>query len=83
MEQSQSPLPKEAEVEKVEVIGLMGFPEAIGEVIKGNKITRKEWEDEDSYGVMQDGFLMIKNKGMHQWLVAEEDMIATDWIVIK
>ena len=81
-EQSQSPVPKEAEVERVIEVG-MDFPSAMREVLDGKKITRKEWEDKDSYGVLENEFLMIKNKGMHQWLVSETDLKSEDWVVIE
>lgn len=79
-----SPLPKEAEVvEGIKVEVGMDFPSAMREVIDGKKVTRTEWEDEGSYGELKDGFLMIKNKGMHQWIVSEADMTSLDWIIIK
>ena len=83
-EMSKSPLPKEADIiEDVKVEVGMDFPSAIREVIDGKKITRTDWEDESSFGELKDGFLMIHNKGMHQWIVSEADMLADDWTIIK
>ena len=77
---NESPVPKEAEV--VIEVG-MDFPSAMREVLDGKKITRKEWEDKDSYGVLESDFLMIKNStGLHQWIVSEADLRATDWLII-
>ena len=57
------------------------FPDAMNEVIAGNKITRKEWPVGE-YGCLQDGFLTIVRKGTHHWLVSDGDMLADDWVTV-
>ena len=70
-----SPKPKTDEV-------LMKFPEAMAEVIKGHKITRKEWNNVDEYGVFADGWLTIHHEGkFFVWKVNDGDLFAKDWKV--
>lgn len=79
---ASSPLPKKIEVKDLDP--MMTFPESMEAVIDGKKVTRKEWEDMDSYGIMKDGFLVIhRDKKDFQWLVSEADMVAKDYIVIN
>ena len=75
---NQSPtLPKEKSKQ-------MDFPEAIRQIIAGKKVTRLEWKDENIYGILKDGYLMIyRESKFHQWTVNEEDMIRKDWIVVN
>ena len=85
---SQSPLPtkievKDAEVRESEVGG--DFPWAMEMVLAERKVTRKDWEDKEAYGYLNDGFLMIKktdDKKDYQWIVSEADMKAEDWIIV-
>ena len=61
----------------------MDFPDAIREVLKGNRITRIEWGNKD-YGFMKDEWLTIFVSGkFHTWLISAGDMEANDWIVVK
>jgi len=81
MKKPHSPLPKKAK--KVEV--KMGFPEAIREIIDGKKVTRKEWNDERVYGVLNGDILSITKKdgSYFQWIVSIGDLEASDWIIIN
>jgi hypothetical protein len=75
--------PAVVEVEPADepVIGL-GFAEAIGKLIQGDKIRRMEWKD-DSYGLLKDGFLTIYTKGnFHQWIVSDGDLLSEDWVTV-
>jgi len=81
MKKSQSPLPPKAgnKLEKE-----MPFLEALGHLIGGMKITRKEWADLEEYCLLKDNFLMIHRKEkFHTWIVSEGDILAIDWVVIK
>lgn len=78
MEESQSPVVKI----QSESIGL-SFPDALKELIAGKQITRLDWEDKNSYGLLKNGLLMIHLKDKdYQWLVNDGDLLANDWIVI-
>jgi len=82
MEQPQSPLPKE-EI-KGEKEKLMTFSEALESMLKGKKITRKEWDEEKMYGYIEkDDILCIQLEGLHQWILRREDLEAKDWITIN
>ena len=69
-------------IENAEIAN-MNFPDAIQEIMDGNKITREEWDSKEEYGFMADEVLQIHTKGKdHKWIVSEGDMKATDWMVI-
>ena len=58
------------------------FPEAIRAVTAGHKITKAEWGDDEYYGVLREGLLMLhKPDGFYAWIVSEADMVGTDWQV--
>ena len=61
----------------------MNFPDAMKEVIKGNKVTRISWANSD-YCFLKGEWLTIYTKGaFHTWLISEGDMVdAEDWIVV-
>lgn len=81
VEVQSSPLPKKIEVKDEDTLT---FPQAMEAVIEGKRVTKKEWDDVDSYGVMKDGYLIIHRDGKdHQWLVSEADMVGKDFIVIN
>jgi hypothetical protein len=61
----------------------MTFPDAMAEVIKGKKVTREEWQNNDIYGVLKDGLLQIKMGGqLKRWIISDGDMLNNDWKVI-
>ena len=69
-----SPNPQEAQV-------LMNFPDALAELIKGSKITRVAWKNED-YCVLADGWLSIKRDDkFFVWKVNDGDLLAVDWVI--
>lgn len=76
-EQKTSPLPRP-------VLDLnyppMTFPQAIEQVIAGKKVTRDEWENNEEYVHLKDGWLMIRLKGAdYQLIVSDGDLLASDW----
>lgn len=61
----------------------LNFPAAIAEVIKGNKVARKEWNNTD-YGLVKEGWLSIRRNGeFFTWKVNDGDLQAEDWFVVK
>jgi len=69
----------------IEIVGIRNliFPDAIQEIMDGNKITREEWDSKEEYGFMADEVLQIHTKGKdHKWIISEGDMRGEDWIVI-
>jgi hypothetical protein len=70
---TQSPNPKQA----------MDFPSAIALLITGARVTKAEWSDQNIYGQLRNGFLMIHlEDGWHRWVVSEGDMTGEDWYVL-
>ena len=59
---------------------LVDFPSAIRAVTSGHKITRAEWGDDEYYGVLRDGLLMLhKPDGFYTWMVSDGDLMGQDW----
>ena len=62
----------------------MSFPDAMYEVLRGNKVTRVSWGSENEYGILKNGWLSIFTRGqMYTWTVSEADIEGNDWVVIK
>lgn len=62
----------------------MTFPKALEEVMIGKRITRVDWDDEESFGLLRESYLSIRINGkFHQWMVNDGDMMATDWYVLE
>jgi hypothetical protein len=64
----------------------MSFPDAMKEIIGGNKVTRIEWANDDyCFLEKKDGILSIFREGKtYWWKVSEGDMVDTqDWIVVN
>lgn len=62
----------------------MDFPMAITRVIDGERVTRVEWKDENSYGLLKDGRLCIQlPTGLHHWIVSDGDLMASDWVIVQ
>lgn len=75
---NQSPVPEKT------VPNQMSFPDAMREVINGKRVTRVEWGNNNSYGLLKDGELRIHLiDTFHRWIVSDGDMYANDWIVIE
>ena len=62
----------------------MTFSEAIDAIIIGQSVTKLEWDNPDIYGLLKDGFLMLrKDDGMfYQWIISEGDLMGADWVVV-
>ncbi len=75
-----SPLP----IAKIENQPNLSFEKAISRVKGGEKITKREWNNPEYYGVLADGFLKLhKPDGkLYQWLVSDGDIMRDDWIIL-
>ena len=61
----------------------MDFPDAMREIIAGNKVMRLSWTNPD-YCLVKDGWLTIFTKGdFHTWSVNDGDLDGQDWVVVK
>ena len=62
----------------------LDFPEALRAVTAGHKITKLEWGDNEYYGVLRDGLLILhKPDGFHTWIISEGDLAGTDWYILE
>ncbi|MHA1305063.1 MAG: hypothetical protein ACTSPI_15305, partial [Candidatus Heimdallarchaeaceae archaeon] len=55
---------------------LLGFERGIDAILEGERITRKEWNDKRTYGLLKDGILQLHKKGeakelLHPWILSE------------
>ncbi len=61
----------------------MSFPKAMEEIIEGKAITKLEWNNENIYGILRNGFLILhKDNKDGQWVISEGDLMGKDYIVI-
>ena len=63
------------------------FAEAIEQVLKDKKVTRKEWGDERTYGLLKESYLQIHKNGeaeeiTHPWILNDGDLLGKDWYVL-
>ena len=67
-------------------ITTMNFPQAITAIINDERISRLEWHDPDTYGMLRDGLLMLylsDTKQWYKWIINDGDLLSEDWIVVK
>lgn len=72
-----SPVPQKTKV-------YMTFCDALIQVAIGKRITKEEWGNEEYFGQLKDGFLMLhKPDGkFYQWIISEGDLIGTNWHIV-
>jgi len=81
--ETQSPLP-----DKIHLIPskapTLSFSEAIEYIIKGEKVHKLEWNNEELYGFLNGDILSIhKPDGKnYQWIISKGDLLGNDYIVI-
>ena len=69
-----SPLPKK------QIKQELNFYEALQEIMTGNLITKKEWKDKNTYGLLKDGRLTLKKAdGYHDWILSDGDLHGDDF----
>jgi hypothetical protein len=62
----------------------MSFPDAIREIVRGNRVRRMSWPSVEDHGLLKDGWLEIfTNGGYHVWKVSDGDIEGNDWIIVK
>lgn len=62
---------------------LLDFYEALKYVNVGKRITRKEWNNPEIYGFLQNSLVKIYQTGkIDNWIVSVGDLTAEDWQVI-
>lgn len=60
----------------------MDFPNAIRQILSGERVTKLEWNNQDIYLLLFQGFLSIRKAdgSVTQLLVSEADMVGEDWV---
>lgn len=78
---SSSPLPPQND----KVIQSLTFFDALKEISNGKRVTKLEWADKNTYGILTNGILMINlsNGGLKAWTISDGDLTGTDWIVLE
>lgn len=71
--------------EPIKVNPEMNFPAAMRTIIMGSKVTKLEWDNENVYGVLRGGFLMLHKEDDkdYQWTISEGDILGEDFIVVN
>lgn len=61
------------------------FFDALRSCYNGSKITKKEWDNFNVYGVIKDHRLkIVLVDGLaHDWIISEADMAGMDWIAME
>jgi hypothetical protein len=73
-----TPAPSEPQIEDADLT----FIEAFEELLHGKVISKREWEDKDTYCYRKNGYATIHTKGKdHQWLISDGDMNGIDWFL--
>ena len=63
---------------------LLNFPDAVREVLGGNKLTRVSWDNPQTFILLDGEFLSISIDGkVHQLIVSLGDLEGIDWYVIN
>lgn len=75
---SKSPTPKKKSVKPE-----MDFYEALRQIMMGKSVTKKEWKDRSSYGILRDGRLQIHLNGQyHDWILNDGDLHGDDFYAL-
>lgn len=62
----------------------LDFYEALKRVARGDKVTKKEWGDKNTFIYIANGMVSLhKNKKIHGLLVSEGDLQGKDWVVLN
>ena len=79
---TQSPTPSKKVLP--EILNVMDFYNAIKLVMKGQKITKLEWNNKEFYGVLdEDRIKLHKDDGkLYDWILSYGDVSGEDYITI-
>ena len=69
----------------VQAMTEMDWPDAQRAVLDGKKLRRQSWSNPDLYMLMANGYLSHRTPSgeLHRLVVCQEDLMATDWIVVR
>ena len=79
--QNTSPIPPLYNMDQLP----MTFFEALAQVYNGKRITKIDWNNNDTYGLLTDGRLKIKLFDKDKpvdWIICDADMAGLDWIIL-
>ena len=63
------------------------FYTALKATLDGKRITKGEWNTDNSYGLMDDGILSLHKNGesektLHPWILNDGDINGEDWMIL-
>ena len=66
----------------------MTFYEALKLIADGKRITKLEWDDKRTYGLLKEGMLQIHKSGeaeetTHPWIINDGDLNGDDFVVLQ
>ena len=60
----------------------MTFAQALDTVAQGASITKLEWDNPSTYGMLRNNILMLRRDGeWFQWIINEGDILGEDWVI--
>ena len=76
---NHSPLP----IQAFKPAPALTFPQAMEAVARGERLTKLEWNDRDTYIHLSEGHLKIHKSdgGNFDLIVSDGDLTGTDWLV--
>lgn len=60
------------------------FCNALGKMLEGKKVSKREWENTEEYGLIKAEILHIHRGGEdHRWVISEADIAGTDYFIVE
>lgn len=64
----------------------LDFYAALKAIADGARITKLEWNDPETYGVLVDGKVMLRKHDadyeFYPWTISDGDIAGTDWVIL-
>lgn len=61
---------------------VMNFPEAVKALLIGRKITKLEWKNKETYGIIMGNLKLHKDGKFFDWILNDGDLYGEDFTVI-
>lgn len=63
------------------------FAQAVDALLDNRRITKNEWKDKRTYGIVKDGLLCIHKAGeaedvVRPWILSDADLMGEDFIIL-
>jgi hypothetical protein len=60
------------------------FIDALGEMMAGKSVTKREWDNKEIHGILKDGYLMLHKEDdqYYFWTLNDGDLYGDDYYVL-